>query len=153
MRAIVSSNELDRRNQPSALRVVEELATATGTALLEDDFPSFARRFLFPHFVVTQSGDRQVNSLDELRITFDQVIDHYRLSGVDRMERYCVYGRFSDIETIECAHETRLFQQDKLVQQPFIAQSVLKLQSGEWKIYSTEYMIADSLRYLRALTQ
>ena len=153
MRAIVDPKLLGDHDQSSAMSVVEELVTATGRALLENDFQNFSRRFMFPHFVVTQSGDREVRSVDELRITFDAVIDHYRLSGVDRMERYCVFGNFIDNTTIECAHESRLFHSDTPVQQPFIAQSILKRHCGEWKIYSTEYLISDSLRYLRALIQ
>lgn len=135
------------------MRVLEQLATATGTALLEADFNSFANCFMFPHFVVTQSGERDVQSIDDLRSIFDKVIGHYRLSGVDRMERYCVFGTFIDDRTIECAHESRLFKGHSLVQQPFVAQSKLKRLGDTWKIYSTQYSIADSLRYVRALTE
>lgn len=136
-----------------ALDIVEELVTATGTALMKDDFPSFRDRFAFPHVVITFSGERIVETEDQLRDTFDKVQTHYRLSGVERMERTVLHGEFQDVETILCAHETRLFRQDKLVQKPISVSSHLELLDGAWKITHTDYIIEDSLRYNRALTE
>lgn len=153
MSALEVGKALEESASTDAMHVVEELVTATGSSLMTRDFPAFAARFRFPHFIVTELGEREVTSADELRQTFQKVVDHYQLLGVDHMERFCGYAEFVSKMEIHCIHETRLYRGKNLVQQPFSVRSRLTYENDAWKIYSADYSISDSLRYVRALIE
>ncbi len=138
---------------PSALDILEELVAATGTAIMQNDFESFAGKFSLPLLVTTLSGERRLHNQEELEGSFVRVIEHYELSGVERMERTCISGEFFGAECVVGVHETRLYRENYLVQSPFRVRSILIFQSEEWKIRETNYSIDDSLRYIRALTE
>ena len=150
---LVRVDTTPRNRVPGALDIVEQFVIATGSAVMERDFQSFAECFALPLSVTTLGGDRTVLDLEELRSSFAKVGEHYRFQGVERMERTCLSATFIDDCTIQCVHETRLYRQNKLVQQPFQVRSVLRCIDGEWKICDTDYSIEDSLRYTRALTE
>lgn len=129
----------------SPFDVSEYLLARTGDAIMDGDFDAFSQYFILPYEIETVEGSRQIETRNDLRLTFDAVHSHLVKQQVTLMARHCVSASFRNANEVAATHETRLISRDILVQEPYPAFSILRRQDGgDWKIAFTSYVIMDS---------
>ena len=114
-------------------------------------FAKFSSCFILPKEMETFEGRRVINTLAELEEVFDDVRRYYQSIGMTRMERRIVDSEFRNSTTIVSTHNSRLYAEDQLIQQPFDVLSVIELVEGAWRIRHSEYAITDSNAHNHAL--
>ncbi len=135
----------------SAREIAEDLLERTGTAMVAGDFPGFAECFHFPQDLDTFDGNITITSPTELKHVFFQVLECYQSLGVTNMVRHVVAAEFRGPAEIMSTHESRLFSGAALIKEPYVVLSVLKRKDGLWKIFRSQYAIADMPRLNTAL--
>lgn len=137
---------------PQARAIAENLLHRSGTALLGSDFDSFAACFEFPNDVETFNQRKTVETAQELRVIFDNVLLHFRRTGVTSMERHVLEAHRRDPDTVSCTHISHLLNGPNLLQRPYPVFSLLNRgQDGIWRITYGTYGISQEPETEKAL--
>ena len=116
------------------------------------NFDQLAACFALPQEIDTFEGRRLVTTREELKETFESVRRHYQSLGATSVVRHIVQAEFEDPDTLVATHETRVLNNDQLVQTPFPVLSVAKRMEDGWKITMSQYAIVDSPAHNAALS-
>ncbi|MEL6792993.1 MAG: hypothetical protein AAFP78_06045 [Pseudomonadota bacterium] len=143
----MNTNEVD-----AAKAVSEELLRRTGAAILSGDGDAFAACFVLPQTIETPEGAAALRTKHDLLSIFENVRRYMRERNVTIMERHCVSATWLSKDLIEASHVSRYLSGASLVQEPFLAISLLRRTDAGWKIADTKYDVGDSPGHLRALT-
>lgn len=99
----------------------------------------------------TFDGRRVITTREELEAVFNDVRAYYRTIGMTRVDRHIVDAEFRNPTCIVSTHQSRVYADEELIQQPFAVLSVIELKDGAWRIRHSEYGIMDSSAHNRAL--
>ncbi len=124
-------------------QVAEELLQRTGEALDSGDFELFCSAFAFPNIIETFDGRRVIETKETLRDVFERTREELEHASVTDVIRHCVEVKFLDEDTIYSTHETRLMQENVLIQDPFPVFSVIRRTPEGWKGVYSSYALPD----------
>ncbi|MEL7462604.1 MAG: hypothetical protein AAFN79_00955 [Pseudomonadota bacterium] len=144
---------MDADVENAAVAVSEELLERTGDAIASGDGDAFAACFLLPQTIETPEGAAKLETKRDLLSIFENVRRYMRERNVTLMERHCVGATWLSKDIVEATHVSRYLSGASLVQEPFLAISLLKRTPTGWKIADTKYDVSDSPGHLRALTK
>ena len=122
----------------------------TGEALMTRDFDLFARFYDVPYTIATESGIAYRATRDELRAGFEDAADHYRDSGVTRMDREVEF-LVGEQNSLRFSYLTRLMAGDRLIRAAYPNIATMKKRDGVWKTVATEHIVSDSDAFTGAL--
>lgn len=140
------------RDENAAKAVSEDLLRRTGAAILSGDREGFADCFLLPQTIETPEGSAKLQTRCDVVSIFENVRRYLRERNVTMMERHCVSATWLADDLVEAAHVSRYLSGASLVQEPFLAISLLKRTEKGWMIADTKYDVTDSPDHMRALT-
>lgn len=124
-----------------ACEVSQKLLDQTGDAYLANRFEDFGSCFLLPHRIETYEGVRNLDTIDDVKVIFDNMRTFLRQKNVTSLVRNCIEAEFEDSKTIKATHESRMLSGDVLISAPYVAFSVLKLTDHGWKIATSQYAV------------
>lgn len=115
------------------------------------DFDTFASCFVIPNVIKTPLATCTIDTRDDLRATFQRVLDSYDALGVIDQHRQITHAVFHDVETIEAHFVSRLVLDGPRFGADVESRGVLRLTNGRWQIAEHVY-VTSSAPLTRALT-
>lgn len=135
----------------TAHAIASDMLEVTRQAYQSRDFDAFAACFLIPNVVQTPHATHRIETRDDLRATFDRMLENFDALGVIDMHRRITHAVFHDAETIEAHFESRHVLQGPQFGADVRSKGFLRLVDGRWRIAEHVY-ITNSAPLIRALT-
>lgn len=126
-----------------AKAVHERLLEATRQAYLADDEDAFIACFLLPQTIVTQDGQRQMETRDDLRDIYRHTRSRFLALGVTDLIRVAIAAEYVAPDRIRTTHVSYVLQGRKLVTPPYPNTGELVRLPEGWRISSSEYGSTD----------
>ena len=124
--------------------IAERLLEKTRLELFGGKADLFVSRFDLPLNLETFSGTRLVETREELRTIHDDLCRHFALMGATDHVRRVVAAEFRSDDIIHSTHESRIIQQGVLLQEPYVAFSVLRRKPEGWQVADCSYAISGT---------
>ncbi len=136
----------------TARSIIEDLLDRTGRAMLTGDFGLAMECFAIPYQLETLAGLCHIETAEEFRTHFDEIVAFYRANGVTDMNRRCVMAEQVDDNTITTLFETRMVQFTTMrLREPFSTYAVVRRINGAWRVSEARYLIDDCEDHNRVL--
>ena len=140
-------------------RLADEAADAaaalldeTGAALMSGDFDRFRPHFALPQGIATLDGARWLETEDDIRGIFREVVEHFRDIGVARIERTVDSALFDGPDRIHYSYTTRLLQADGGLARPAYPNlSTAGRRGMTWQVTGSQYSMRDGPAHRGAL--
>ena len=133
------------RDNLRAEDIAEELLHRTGRVYASKDASLAAGCFLLPQTIETSAGKCLLETEDNVRQVFENVMDYYAKNDVTEIVRTVVKAEFLDDNTVGATHVSRLMLSDgSCFRKPYPTYSILRKTQGGWKLSSSAYAILDS---------
>ena len=135
------------RNDPeleTAEAIADYLLETTGAAYMARDFDKFLLCFNLPQPVGTFSGDRVIETADEVREVFDAICAQFDARGVLDLRRKTLHARFLDPDTVETTFISQMVMRGYQLSDETTGHSLLGRVDGRWKILDGRYATTDT---------
>lgn len=135
----------------TAVEIAETMLETTGTAMLSNDFDTFAQCFHVPHVIETPDTKTILKTRTALREVFDRVVEDYRDRNVTSLVRICEVAQFHGPFKIESTHITHMMSGNLRVKDPFPSYGILEFIDNRWQCSSSQYAVDNKTTVGRAL--
>jgi len=129
--------------EPSAKAIAEQLLDVTGAALLSGNFQAFRPHFILPNTIETFETSWVLETEEDLRDHFEQVVAHLRKMNVTTLARRVLASEFRGNVRISSPPETRLMVGHFQISDPYPALSVLIRQGQVWRVAEAKYAMTE----------
>lgn len=127
-------------------------ANSIATALLQKtrleifggDYDTWMASFALPQQVQTFDGERELQTLEDLKSLYYTLSAHFTRRGITDVVRHVIAAEFRSPDVIHSTHESRLMRGALLVDAPYVAYSVLRKAATGWQVADSTYAIADN---------
>lgn len=130
-------------DNPNAREIAEHLLEKSRIGFETGDFELFSGCYSLPHTIETFEGTRVVETIEESRVIFEEMVGLYTKIGMTRLDRNCIEAEFKDEATVAATYETRMLAGDQLLERPYPVFVMILKQAEGWQIANHVMAIKD----------
>jgi hypothetical protein len=123
-------------------RVHERLTEISRQAIETHNFDLFRPCFHLPHKLSTFDGSFILETDDDLREIFDEVVASLRANGATRYERISTSAKRVSPTRIAATHESYVYRGQTLLGEPAVALSTIDWIDGKWAVSAGQYAVS-----------
>lgn len=127
-----------------ATTIAERLLDETRLEMFGGSKALYVTRFHLPLTLETTSGSRYFETEADLHAIHDELCAHFKMIGATDHVRRVLAAEFRSEDIIHSTHESRVIQQGVLLNEPYVAFSVLRRGPHAWQVADCSYAMPVS---------
>ena len=129
------------------LEIFQAALDAASKVVREADFPAYMALIDLPYLVQTRNATFLVASAEEMRPTFDAIVNGLRARGITHYERVARSADYVARDRIDGWHYSHLIADGERVASPHLSRHALVRRGDRWLFSQAQYDMLDSTEW------